>query len=228
MSTQIPPRSAVAQEYTWDASSIFPSDKAWETELSRLEQQLADAANMRGRLHEGSALLADWLETVDKWRIAADTIYIYASMFHNVNTADSAAAARYSRSMGLLSRTQAAIAFTEPELLDLGFETLNRWMDEEPRLAVYRHYFDGLQQRAAHVRSAEVEELLGDISAPFATAAKIHGILSDADLVFTPARGSDGSRHDVGHGTINALLTNADREVRRSAWEHYEIGRAHV
>lgn len=221
MNTQIPARNDVDSAYTWDAASIFPTDAAWEHAFADFEAHLADATRFRGHLHESPALLADWLGTVDDWQTTADKLYIYASMFHHVDATNSAAAARYSRAMGMLSRTQAATSFTEPELLAIGTETIYRWMDDEPRLAVYRHYFDQLQHRAAHVRSAEVEELLGEVSAPFATAAKIHGILSDADLVFAPARGSDNSTHDVGHGTIGALLTHADREVRRSAWDQY-------
>ncbi|HEY1016433.1 MAG TPA: M3 family oligoendopeptidase, partial [Herpetosiphonaceae bacterium] len=42
-----------------------------------------------------------------------------------------------------------------------------------------------------------------------------------ADMVFKPAVGSDGQPRDLGQGTIGALLSDPDREVRRSAWENY-------
>jgi oligoendopeptidase F len=94
-------------------------------------------------------------------------------------------------------------------------------MEQEPRLAVYAHYFDQLERRQEHVRSAEVEEVMGQVADPFGSASGIHGILADADLRFSPARTASGEEREVAQGTIDALLHDPDRELRRTAWESY-------
>ncbi|MCS7198650.1 MAG: oligoendopeptidase F family protein, partial [Candidatus Bipolaricaulota bacterium] len=66
-----------------------------------------------------------------------------------------------------------------------------------------------------------VEELLKQLSDPFRTATATHGILSDAELVFKPARSSQGEEFEISQGTIGSLLSHPDREVRRTAWENY-------
>jgi len=44
----------------------------------------------------------------------------------------------------------------------------------------------------------------------------------NADLVFAPAHGSDDPTPiEVAQGNLTALLAHRDREVRRTAWEHY-------
>ncbi|NLD73053.1 MAG: oligoendopeptidase F family protein, partial [Chloroflexi bacterium] len=53
------------------------------------------------------------------------------------------------------------------------------------------------------------------------SATSAHGILADADLTFEPARGADGEPREVAQGTLDALLMDDDREVRRTAWESY-------
>jgi oligoendopeptidase F len=142
-------------------------------------------------------------------------------MFHNVDTNDQGALADNDRATGVYTRAIAATAFAEPELLAIGFDTLRRWMDEQPGLAPFAHYFDQLERRQAHVRSAEVEQLLGQLRDPFSGARSIHGILTDADLRFAPAHTAAGDPLDLAQGNISALLTSPDREVRRSAWESY-------
>src|SRR5262249_38413137 len=72
-----------------------------------------------------------------------------------------------------------------------------------------------------HVRSAEVEELLGQARDPFSGASGIHGILTDADLRFAPAHTATGDSIELAQGNVVALLTSPDREVRRTAWEGY-------
>jgi len=49
----------------------------------------------------------------------------------------------------------------------------------------------------------------------------IYSSLNNADLTFEPATASDGAQMEVGQASIGALITHADREVRRTAWENY-------
>jgi oligoendopeptidase F len=123
--------------------------------------------------------------------------------------------------MSLAAQATATVAFAEPELLQIGVETLRQWIDQEPRLAIYGHYLDRLERRQPHVRSSEVEELLSQATDPFRTASATHGILADADLRFAPAITTEGEELEVGQGSIGALLVHPDRDVRRTAWESY-------
>jgi oligoendopeptidase F len=141
--------------------------------------------------------LADWFDLVERVGRSLGKIVVYAGMQHHVDTTDQAAAAKNDRARGLFARVMATMAFAEPEMLSIGFEKLRQWMKEEPRLAIYGHYFDELERRKEHIRSAEVEELLRQVMDPFRTAAATHGILSDAELTFKPAAGG----HEITHST---------------------------
>jgi oligoendopeptidase F len=217
----IPQRREVAREATWDAASIFPDDAAWETELQAIAAALPDMDRYRGRLAEGPTVLAAWLEVSESLLRRLLHVVNYASMFYNADTGDSAAVARNDRAISLLAQVAAALSFTDPELLAIGFPTLRRWLAEEPRLAIYAQYLGALERLQAHVRSAEVEELLGLATDAFITASNTHTILADADLRFAPARDDRGLEREVAQGTIDALLNSPDREARRTAWEHY-------
>ncbi|MCB0152266.1 MAG: oligoendopeptidase F, partial [Caldilineaceae bacterium] len=116
-------------------------------------------------------------------------------------------------------------SFAEPEMMGLGFATLRAWLADSPRLAIYAHYIDNLERMSAHVRSAEVEELLGQVEDPFRTAANTHGILTNSEIPFAPATSEDGvEQFEVTHGSLGALLSSPDRTVRRTAWESYADG----
>jgi oligoendopeptidase F len=221
MSTTVPQRSEIALEHTWDIASVFATDAAWEAEFARIAGELPKLGGFQGRLGETPARLLEWLHASEALLNAAGKIYLYASMLHNTNTADQQASAQYDRATGLFNRAITAMAFAEPELLAVGFDRLRRWAAEEPGLAVYAHAFDQLERKQAHVRSAEVEELLGQALDPFSSASKIHGVLCDADLRFAPAHAGGGEPIDVAQGNLQSLLTSPDRETRRSAWENY-------
>lgn len=224
MTEELPVRSAIPVEFTWNAACIFPSDEAWETELQSVEAYLPSLERFHGKLGTDPAILLEWLETHTALMIRVGKLRQYAMMFSRVDTTNQAAAARSSRAQGIGARTMAATAFAAPELLEINQETLQRWMEADPRLGLYKHHFEEMETRRAHVRSPEVEALLGQVSEPFSAPAIIHSLLSDADLTFRPAVDSAGTPHEVAQGVIHALLGSADRTLRRNAWESYADG----
>lgn len=221
MSTTLPDRKDVPVEHTWDVASVYPSDEAWEKAVADTAARLPEIAAYRGRLGESPAVLADFFELMDEVALTVGKLSTYVTLRFTVDTSDQQAAALNDRSRALFAQFGAATAFVAPELLAVGPDKLLQWADEEPRLAIYRHYFDRLKRQAAHVRSAEVEELLSMVQDPFRTASSVHGVISDADMKFRPAVDSQGNQHAVAHGTIGALLRSSDRELRRTAWESY-------
>jgi oligoendopeptidase F len=218
----VPLRKEIPVEHRWSTESVFPSDDAWEAEFRRVEAMPPSLARFRGHLADDAQTLADWFDAVEQVGRALGKVTLYASMHHNADTADQSAAAKNDRARGLGARAGAAMSFAEPEMLAIGFDKLRQWIKEEKRLAIYAHYFDRLEKRAAHVRSAEVEELLSQAQDAFRTAASIHGILADADLKFAPAHAAENAEaFEITQGTIGALRTHPDRAVRRRAFENY-------
>lgn len=223
MTTTLPRRNEVEQQHTWDVASVFASKEAWESTAGEVPEQLELISKFQGRLKEGPSILADYMEQADALMTKVGHLFVYASMCHAVDTTDAEASARNDRARGIFGQAMAAMAFDDPELLEIGFDRLGQWLEEEPRLAIYAHYLDALQKRQAHVRSSEVEEILGMVMDPFRTASAAHGTLADADLTFEPAVSTDSSADPLTftRGTIDAVLADPDRRLRETAWQNY-------
>jgi hypothetical protein len=116
------------------------------------------------------------------------------------------------KSQALYGQMLAAVAFFDPELLSIGKAMIYRWMKEEPRLTFLDHYISDLFRKQAHVRSAEVEELLGMLADPFAGTSVAARMLTNADFKFKPAISCDGHKIPVAQGTLSRIYTSADLE----------------
>ena len=167
----VPARADIPVEFTWNLSDIYPSPEAWQQRLEEFKTELVDTARFQGRLGDGPDQIADWLEYYQAIQREAMRLVMYARLGYSTDTSDQAAAARSGQATSLDSTVAATLAFAEPELMAVGFETLRAWRAQTPRLAIYDHYFANLERLSAHVRSAEVEELLGQAEDPFRTAA---------------------------------------------------------
>ena len=221
MEHQIPTRDQIPAERTWDVDSIYATEDAWEQAVSALRGQLQQLGRFEGHLTDSPDLLFEWLETYSDLGVQIGKIYVYANCRFSVDMAEQHAAGLNARAMGLYAEVLAAVAFAEPELLRADAGLLNGWVAEDSRLATYAHYLDTLERRREHVRSGEVEELLGAASEAFNSAVETHGLLADADLVFPPATTSTGEERPISQGNYKAHQTSSDRELRRTAWENY-------
>ncbi len=222
--TTLPPRSAVSVEQTWDLEDVFATPAAWDAACQDLAAQLPALSAFKGRVAEGPQTLLEFIVLYEKAAILAGKIGTYASNASAVDSLDQAAGGRAGQARSLMSRFGAAVSFYEPELMAVGFDTLRAWLAGEPRLAYLAQYVDRLERRQAHIRSSEVEEALAMASDPFSGAYNTFNVLTAADLTFEAATAADGTRLEVGQSSIGSLVTHADREVRRSAWENYADG----
>ncbi len=223
MPIQVPLRSRLDKKYTWNAESVFPSDEAWEAEIQQILEDISTVKRFQGRLAEGPAVLLEALEAVDELVSCAQKAFMYAGFSYAVDTTDQHAAGMRSKAQGVYGQVLSAVAFVQPEIIAIGREKLDEWMSQPSgeRLAMYKHSFDDLFRRQAHVRSTEVEEILGLVSDPLQGPANSTSMLTDADFKFKPVKDSYGKELDLAQGTISKIMHNQDRKARRRAYEHY-------
>ncbi len=217
----LPARADVPVEHTWNTASVYATPAEFEAEVDALLARLPAITALEGRLGESPAALAEVLDEVITFRHAVQRANMYAGIESSVDTTNQEAVARQRRARALGGQARGATAFLDPGLMAIGFDTLRDWVAAEPRLRPYTHAFDQLELLAPHVRSSEVEVLLGMLADPFQTASSVHRTLTNSEISFAPALSRTGEPFEVAHGTINALTTDPDREVRRTAWENY-------
>lgn len=220
--TAVRARAEIPVEFTWNIASIYSTPAEWEAKLQELRGRLPVIRSFQGRLGDGPQPLADWLEVYQAFQRDVQRVAMYASLSYSTDTNDQEALARTQMATTLSAEAQAAVAFAEPEIMAIGFDTLRLWLGADPRLAIYGHYLRNLERLGSHVRTAEVEEVLGQVEDAFRSAAAVHGVLANSELVFHPAHDEENAaEYEVTHGSLGALLSSPDRAVRRTAWESY-------
>ncbi len=214
-------RKDAPKEHTWNDISVFATPEAWEEEYLALGEALDSYLSKDHSGWSEPGQLADTLEALTSLMERMERLAVYAGLHASVDATDQAAEERSSRSRGLGARIMAAYAPVEPRILAVEGGMLALWMAEEPRLTIYEHFFEDLQRRSKHVRSDEVEELFGMLADPFSGVRGASSMLTNADFAFEPALDSSGETIPLSQGSVILLTTEADREIRRTAYENY-------
>ncbi len=213
-----PKRSEVPVEMTWDLTLVYPNEEVWEADFERIEATLPDFAKFSGNLDNAQTLL-ECLKMRDESGAQIGKLGSYASLSKAGDNANSDAQARYDRINGLYSRRAAATSFIEPQILALPPETLRSFLAQEPGLKEYEYYFHTLERERAHTRSAEVEEVLAQLSESMGAAQAAFRNFNNADLKFPNVRDENGLEQELTHGKYINFLQSEDQGVRRRAFE---------
>lgn len=214
-------RSHLKQEETWDLTTIFATDEAWEVAFKQLESEIKEAKGLAGHLLDSAKQLLVTTETSLGLLRRLEKLYVYASMKNDQDTTVAYYQEMASKATALSALYSQTFAFYEPELLAITDETLTAFKAEEPQLERYSHYFERLLAAKDHVLSQEAEELLAGASEIFTSAADTFSIFDNADVTYPWVTNDQGELVELTHGNFISLMESQNREVRKGAYEAY-------
>jgi oligoendopeptidase F len=222
MANTVPLRSKLDKKFTWNAESVFPAIEAWEKEINQILEDISTVKAYQGRLAEDPSVLLDALTAYDKLVSRAQIALMYAGFSYAVDTTNQQAAGMNSKAQAMYGQVASGVSFLQPEILQIGKAKLDEWIERNEKLELYKHSFEDLFRRRAHVRSAEVEEILGLASDPLSGPYNSTSMLTNADFKFKPVKDSKGKAIDIVQGNFDARLMHlADRKARKAAYQTY-------
>ena len=211
-------REEVRKEDTWAIEDLYEKDEDWERDYRKLEQEIPNLRAFAGRLGESAGTLLAMRKESDTLHMLAENVYVYAGQRLHENTDNGHYQNLADRAQGLLVRLSEAEAYIEPEILGLPEGTVERFLEENEELQVYRQYFENMIRQREHVLDREREELLAAVGELAESPKDIFTMFNNADLRFPEITGEDGRPVEVTHGRYTALLQSRDRRVRKEAF----------
>lgn len=212
-------RNEINEKDTWDLSTIYPTDQAWEEALKDLTEQLETVAQYEGHLLDSADNLLEITEFSLEMERQMEKLYVYAHMKNDQDTREAKYQEYYAKAMTLYSQLDQAFSFYDPEFMEISEKQYADFLEAQPKLQVYQHYFDKLLKGKDHVLSQREEELLAGAGEIFGSASETFAILDNADIVFPYVLDDDGKEVQLSHGTYTRLMESKKREVRRGAYQ---------
>ena len=212
-------RNEIEEKYTWDLSTIFPTDEAFEAELAQVSEEVKKAAILAGHLLDSADSLLTTTEIQLDLMRRIEKLYSYAHMKNDQDTRVAKYQEYQAKGMTLYSDFGQSFAFYEPEFMAITEEQYQAFLAEQPALQLYQHYFDKLLKKKAHILTQREEELLAGAGEIFGAAGETFAILDNADIVFPMVHDEDGNEIQLSHGNYITLVESKNREVRKEAYE---------
>lgn len=216
---QLPKRNEVSEETTWDLSTIFESDEAFEKELEVISALGKEVKELQGTIGESSDALLKGIEKILATNQKLERAYVYSHLKNDQDTANSTYQTLHDKAVAVLTQVNEAGSWFNPEILAIPEETLTQYLEENDELKKYTHLLEELTSQRDHVLSAREEELLAGAAEIFSGASRTFSVLNNADIEFPTVKDEDGNEVKLSHGLYGKLMESSNREVREAAYK---------
>lgn len=221
MAKELPKRSEVKEEYTWDLSAMFASKEAWEEQLSACRTLTGELEAFEGKVTASAENLLAVLEKSADAEQKLELAFSYAERLFDQDQKNTAHQAMSQRMYTLYTDYSSRTAFIVPEILAADTDLLEQYIKEKPALALYRGQIQEIQRRKAHSLSSEMEKLVAMTGEMAQVPDQVFSIISNADMVYPQITDENGDTVRLSHGNFVPLEESADRRVRKDAFENF-------
>ena len=212
-------RSEIDARHKWALTDIYPDWESWAKDLSRLETLMDSYAGLKGTLAGGPQELLKAFTMREELDLIADRVQTYAGLVRALDNRDNEVYAKLQQVQILFSKFGTATSWFAPEILAIGWETIETWFDTTPAFSPYRFGLEDLYRQQAHVLDEKSERLLSYFSRLSGTPRSVYSQLSTADIKFGSITLSTGEEVQMSEGEAQRIFTTSrNHEDRKAAF----------
>ena len=221
MAKELPKRSEVKEEYTWDVSAMYASKTAWEADLKEVDAIVSDLAKLEGSVMDSAEKLLAALELGARAEQKIDLAFNYAERLFDQDQKNTEHQAMSQKMYGVVTDYQSRTAFVVPEILAADKATLAQYFAENKELELYRGLVDEILRTKEHVLSSEMEKLVAMTGEMAQTPEQVYSIINNADLIYPEIEDENREKVRLSHGNFVPFEESGDRRVRKDAFEAF-------
>jgi len=206
---------------TWNLTDLFENEAAWN---AAREEVLADFDRIdarRGTLGESADSLYATQRLVSDTLKKAGRVYVYASLKGDEDLRDSEGQERAQLAQIMFARFGEVTAWMQPELIGVGREVIESYINEDKRLAPFAFQLDDSLRNAPHTLSPETEQTLAYFSQTFGAPNRTYSLLANSDIPWPTITLSDGEEIFLDSQGYSQARNSEHREDRKAAFDAF-------
>ncbi|AQQ51923.1 oligoendopeptidase F [Planococcus lenghuensis] len=218
MVKQLPPRSEVATEETWNLKDLFETEEQFDEALKAVKEQAETfASEFKGKITDASSAVKA-LSSYINIREQLVPIGTYASLASSTDQTDTNAQLRSARVGATGAQIGSRLSFLQSELLELSEESLQQAAEQS---AEHAHYLEELIRWKPHQLHAEAETVLAAFSSVFNAPYELYNTTKLVDMSFEDFT-VDGQDYPLSYIAFEGDWEGeSDTKIRRAAFDAF-------
>jgi oligoendopeptidase F len=228
LAVAFPPVSVHAEDeatvdpaYTWDLTELYPTVEAWDKAREEVLAEFSKIEERRGTLGDSADSLYQAYRHVSDTLRKAGRVYVYASLNADEDLRITETQERDQLGQIMFARYTESTAWMQPELIEVGREVIESYINEDERLAPFAFQLDDALRNAEHTLSPEAEQALSYLTQTFAAPQNTYSLLANSDIPWPTVTTSEGEEVRLDSQGYNSLRRSMNRDDRKLAFDTF-------
>jgi oligoendopeptidase F len=213
--------NAVDPQHTWDLTDLYPTTADWDRAREEVLAELESIEARKGTLGDSADSLYQAYRQVSDTLKKAGRVFVYASLNADEDLQVTATQERRQLASIAFSRLNEATAWMQPELIAIGREVIESYINEDERLAPFAFQLDNSLRNAPHTLGPEAEQTLSYLSQSLGAPSNTYSLLANSDIPWPTITTSDGDEVRMDSQGYGRVRSSADREDRKQAFDTF-------
>ena len=221
MAKELMARSEAKEEYTWDLTPMYATEKEWEKDVEDIKELTKVVSSYEGKVTKSAKNLLSVLDHLSALMQKLDKAYQYSSRLFDEDQGNSKHQSMNQKMMSLWVDVSGKTAFIDPEILATDDNTISSYMKEEEGLKLYDKYIKEIRRLKDHTLSAEIEKVAAMTGEMAQAPEEIYDAFTNVDISYPSIKDENGEEVRITDGRFVHLLESSDRRVRKDTFEAY-------
>ncbi len=214
-------RSEVPETLTWRLTDLYPSDEAFRQAREKTVEESRKIDGYKNRLGESPQTLLEFLELMNSVDKEFGRLTTYTGLHAAQDTRDSKRQAMAQELESAAVELQSRTAFVAPEIESVGRQKIEQFIQQEPKLKIYKQPLDNILRRAEHTGTPGEERIIAAAGLVADSGSDIFGVFSNADFPYPEIQLSDGKKVKLDQAGFSLYRTLPNRDDRMKVFKTF-------
>lgn len=199
----------------WDVSDIYSSWDAWQAELENFKAEVPKILEFKGTLGTSAENLLKFFEYTAKNSVMQGKLYWYVELQNDVDGKNPLYRSKHQELQAVGMQYGLNSTWIASELAAIPQATVEQWMKENEKLAVYRHEILDFYRTQERILDEKTQSILTQFGNSFGLASKAYNTLSVVDIDYPTVTLSTGEAVKVSPAAASKVYSsNRNQEDR--------------
>jgi oligoendopeptidase F len=213
--------TGVDPRYTWDLGELYPSVEAWNAAREDVLAGLQAIEDRRGTLGDSAESLYEALDLVSDTTRQAMRVFAYSSLASDEDLRVTETQERDQLGTIMFSRFTEATAWMQPEIIEVGREVIESYINEDPRLERFAFRLDDTLRNAPHTLGEEAEQTLSYFTQSLGAPNNIYSIVANSDIPWPAVTLSTGEEYLIDSQGYSRWRASENRDDRKQVFDAF-------
>ena len=211
-------REEVPNEYKWDLSKMYKENPEIEKDIERVNELTPKILEFKSHIMDSSDSLYNFLKSTEEQDRILTKLYVYSKMAFDVDTKDNKTRVLKMKIEKLNEGLSEQFSFIEPEMMECDYETVLKYIDENPKLKEYKFYLENIYRFKPHSLSQEEEDIYVRALNAFGNCSEAFSNLNNTDIDLGYIKDEKGEDVKLTQSNYIVFMKSKDRSVRENAF----------